>query len=169
MADKKIIDRYCPKCMSNNVYVDGEFFACRTCGNRWNPNLKPITKITEDEMSKKGICSNCGREKTLPYKDICGSCYLRIKGMDWDSPECKAALAQAKKDFNNPDRKQTHPRRRKLKKLPLEKIKEEKARVDAISNKSGLRFASIIGMIDADIKMHQKEIDKLNQAKQILI
>lgn len=64
-------------------------------------------------MAKKGTCENCGRENmTLQMRNMCGGCNFRVKGMDVGSAEYKAALAQAKKDFNNPDHKQTHKRKR---------------------------------------------------------
>jgi len=160
-----------PEMRFEPVYVDADMLACRTCGNRWIPDYKPYKKVTEDEdMAIKGICKNCERpDLTLPYRGICGGCYSRVKGMDWDSPECKAMLAQAKKDFNNPDYKQKH--RGKTKKLSPEKIKEVKTHVKALAIKhSGgdPDTANIVAAIDIKIEYHQGMIGKLNQAKEIL-
>lgn len=142
-------------------------------------------------MAIKGTCKNCGRtDLTLPAHDICGGCYFRVKDMEWDSPECKAALAQAKKDFNNPGYKQVHKRKSKtkeistkhfkktvmppdsaFKKLSMGNVQEAKAHVKALGIKqSGGNpdTAFVIGMIDVQIEEYKKRLDKLNQAKQIL-
>lgn len=186
MSDKVIIDRYCPKCMSNRVYTDDDFYACRQCGNRWIPNFKPITKTEDEEMAIKGTCKNCGRSNlTLPYRGMCGGCYNRIKQMEWDSPECKAALAQAKKDFNNPDYKQVHHSRTKTKKHTPQKppkngssedgylkhINAAKSHVKATGFKHSddPDTAVVIQLIDVQIAEYVKRIDKLNQAKKILL
>lgn len=142
-------------------------------------------------MSKKGTCSNCGREKTLPYKDICGGCYTRIKGMDWDSPECKAALAKAKQDFNNPAYKQTH-KQKPAKKINMDKLKEGMSRLrkkakrrmsyaDVIQPRkigdvlSDIKYsgyepddAVVLRAIDSQIEKCEERVKKLNKMREIL-
>jgi hypothetical protein len=153
------------------VYVDDDMLACRTCGNRWIPDFKPYKKVTEDEpMAVRGKCVNCLRDGfTLPAGHMCGGCNARVKGMEKDSPEYKEALAQAKKDFNNPNYKQTP--HGKTKKLSPEKIKEVKTHAKALAikhNGGDPDTANIVAAMDIKIEYHQGMIGKLNQAKEIL-
>lgn len=182
MSDKVIIDRYCPKCMSNRVYIDDDFYACRECGNRWIPNFKPITKTEDEEMAKKG-CRNYGRDKNVIGDDLCGGCYFAVRGYTKGTPEYDQRLADAKKRFTDPNYN-NHPSKKrrvksgikfpsiKTKKLSPGKVNEVKAHVKAIGIKrSGgdPDTAFIIGMIDTKIDEYKKRIDKLSQVKQILL
>jgi uncharacterized CHY-type Zn-finger protein len=156
------------------VYICDDFYACRECGNRWIPDFKPYKKVTEEEpMAIKGTCKNCERPNlTLPYRGMCGGCYARMKDMEWDSPECKAALARAKQDFNNPDYKSGRGGNRRSKKLSPEKVIKAKTHVKALAikhNGGDPNNAGIIALIDMKIKYHQDMIGKLNQAKQTLL
>ena len=146
-------------------------------------------------MAKKGTCGNCGRENmTLQMRNMCGGCNFRVKGMDVGSAEYKAALAQAKKDFNNPDYKRK-PRKGTTAKLSPEVIKQAKTHAKALSikhaggDKSPIveisvnvpETAGIIAIaadaayklvhiaIEMQISHHEDMIRKLKEAKNILI
>lgn len=98
----------CPKCESVNTYLIDGMGACRTCGERWLPEgLKPYTGgKTEEEEMKKGVCGNCGRGHLgIAGHGLCGGCYAAVRAFQWGTPECNAALLEAKKRFNDPNHK----------------------------------------------------------------
>jgi hypothetical protein len=187
MSDEIKIDRYCPKCMSNRIYTDDGFYACRECGNRWIPNFKPYSKV-EEEMNKPKPreCVNCGRIKTILGDGLCPGCYSSVHNkFEKGTPEYDQALAAAKKRFSDPDRKQTL--KRKSKKLSTRKPPKDtfwsKPEEDYLKHTSsakshvktkGFKHSDgpdidvVIAMVDAQIEEYKKRLDKLNQAKQIL-
>jgi len=89
----------CGKCQSQSTYHQGGSLACMMCGNRtpsrWgfkstdgaaeikplDPEIQgPLEEQEDDEReemnmaSKKGICMNCGKERSLPANDKCWKC-----------------------------------------------------------------------------------------------
>ena len=56
-------------------------------------------------MKTAAPCKNCGRTKKLSGRDLCGSCYSTVREYGWGTPECIAALAEAKKKFGDPNYK----------------------------------------------------------------
>jgi len=162
MSDSPPVDRYCPKCMSNRVYVDGDFLACRTCGNRWNPNFKPITKTEDEEMAldKDKLKELHAAGKT--DKEIAEALNAKV-GTVWAA---RKALGL------KPNNSRKHSPRKSLDRpgrLSPDKIKEVKT-VKAInmSHVGEPDTAFVIGIIDVQIEEYRKRIDRLTQAKSIL-
>lgn len=70
-------------------------------------------EIKKYPSGKKGICSNCGREKFIADKNgHCGTCSSVVKGMDTGSAAYAAALATIKDHIGAPGFKK-HPVRHK--------------------------------------------------------
>jgi hypothetical protein len=107
-------DKPCPKCKSTNTYYDDDgMMACLKCAERFpfsktepisvNPKITKQEKIEMSEVKipssgKKGICSNCGRDRWICNKHgHCGTCASAVKGFEHGTPEFDAALAAAKK------------------------------------------------------------------------
>jgi len=181
MTDKIIIDRYCPKCVSNRVYIDGDFLGCRTCGNRWNPNLKPITKIEGEVMPRTNLDVAKIKElidqgKSVPeiinetgYKKNSIASLMKRLGI-----KCKVdgRSLRYKKVSKEVKKKKATPIRQTVKRLSPEKIAEAESLVKAIGIKNyGVdpETALVIGTIDVQIEKLEKRIDKLNNSKQSLI
>ena len=168
MSSHPPIDRYCKKCMSNRVYVDGDFLACRTCGNRWNPNLKPITKIQEDEEMPAKINLDVDQLKSLV--DGGKSFPTIMKEMNCTRSTLSRTLAAL--GLKAADGRAERYHKPQTQKLSPAKIKEVKTHVKALAikhNGGDPNSAGIIAVIDMKIIYHQDMIDKLKQAKQILI
>lgn len=177
MADKKIIiDRYCPKCISNRVYVDDDFYACRECGNRWIPNFKPITKIMEDESMPKKVQLDDEKLKTevsdgKTFQEIMQSMGATRSTLDRNLKRLglKPIDGRAVRD-KKPSARSMDPDKLKAGMARLkEKVRRwpENGKSNHSSDDSDM--SSIIGSIDVKIEFHKSQIDKLNQAKQILI
>lgn len=114
----------CPKCGSHNTYEIGRDYGCRMCGKQYpragstliiiKERIKDMPEeIKKYPSGKKGICSNCGREKFIADKNgHCGTCSSVVKGMDTGSAAYAAALATIKDHIGAPGFKK-HPVRHK--------------------------------------------------------
>jgi len=124
----------CPKCGSHNTYEIGRDYGCRMCGKQFpRAGSTPIiiTKERTKDMTgeikkypsgKKGICSNCGREKFIADKNgHCGTCSSVVKGMDIGSPAYTAALATIKEHIGAPGFKKRPVRHKKPHHTPVRK------------------------------------------------
>lgn len=38
----------CPKCNSENIYLDGNLWVCPECSNEWSPHVVPATKADKE-------------------------------------------------------------------------------------------------------------------------
>jgi DNA-directed RNA polymerase subunit RPC12/RpoP len=98
----------CGQCGSKTLYLDEDrvaghrWIACMTCGNRYPGGKKPI-RIEEAMGTRRGTCTNCGRENMVIANGAghCHTCYEAGKGKEGDA--LTAALKTAKKRVNNPD------------------------------------------------------------------
>ena len=164
MSDNQPIDRFCPKCISNRVYVDDDFLACRTCGNRWIPNYTPYKKVEEDEGMPKAKL-DLERIKTLISDGK--SVPEIIKETGYKINSVRSAMnrlgLKCKKDGRGSNRQ--------IKKLSPDKIKKTWAcRTLGVKQSFGdSDMSGLITSINIQIKHHQDAIEKLERAKQILL
>lgn len=106
---------HCPRCDSPASRTDGGFYVCMMGGHYWPINgQKPIvikniiggkkTMTTPKSPSgKKGICSNCSREKFIADKyGHCNKCRNAVQGLEPDTPAYADALAAVKERLSAP-------------------------------------------------------------------
>jgi DNA-directed RNA polymerase subunit RPC12/RpoP len=97
----------CGQCGSKTLYLDEDrvaghrWIACMTCGNRYPGGKKPI-RIEEAMGTRRGTCTNCGRENMVIANGAghCHTCYEAWKGKEGEA--LASALEAAKKRVNNP-------------------------------------------------------------------
>lgn len=85
----------CPKCKAIGGVIypnDLGGWGCMKCGTQWG---YPILKMNtgDEEMSKSGICRNCGQLGKIIGDELDSHCYWAVKGLEKGTPEYGAALA----------------------------------------------------------------------------
>lgn len=162
LSNQPPIDRYCPKCTSNRVYVDGDFYACRTCGNRWT-NIKPLKKTGDEEMPKATL--DADKIKTMITEGNSFPEIITATGYNKYSVRSFMKREGLKCD------KDGRSGNRRIKKSP-KNINEVKKHAKALvikHNGGNPDTAGIVASINTQIEYHQDMIGKLEQAKQILL
>ena len=151
----------CPKCGSHNTYEIGRDYGCRMCGKQYPRAgstliiIKERTKDMTEEIKKypsgkKGICSNCGREKFIADKNgNCGTCSSVVKGMDAGSAAYAAALATIKDHLSAPGFK-TRPTGRKP---------ARKKRISPENVKHGMNDRALTNKPPAQPKLKKRTLD----------
>jgi hypothetical protein len=156
------------------MYIDDGMLACMKCGNRsLPPGVQPYKKRNiwergNEEMKAAAVCDNCGRVKKLSGHDLCGGCYSSVRKYSWGTPECTAALAEAKKRFSSPNYKRGGGPR---KKMSTEHIKKVKIHVQALSikhNGGDPEMAGVIAALQIERDVLLVKADKLKQAIELL-
>ena len=106
---------------------------------------------------KKDICGNCGRGPMgIVAHGLCGGCYGAVRNYGWGTPECNAALQEAKKHFTDPDYKRGS------------RGKSKKSGKNAPVKRGGLSNNVIIEHLQEQRDEHLLAAEKLNDAITLL-
>jgi transcription initiation factor TFIIIB Brf1 subunit/transcription initiation factor TFIIB len=172
----------CPNCGSRKIgkeHGEKEYY-CDACTEFFAEPKEIITEeksnkqVEKKEMAVKGKCVNCLRDgMSLPAGHMCGGCNARVKGFKSGSPEYIAALAKAKKDFNDPDYKSGRGGKRKKEKLPvvpdhLRKGASQKRGQGQNPCSPPTSDYAVISTLCAQRDFHLAQADKLQQAIELL-
>ena len=112
-------------------------------------------------MAERGKCDNCERDNLyIVAHGICGACYGAVRQCGWGTPECEAALAEAKKRFTDPNYK----RGGKKKIAPAKKATGKKTGISKVTATD----AAIIEHLKEQRDEHLATAKKLDQAIECL-